>query len=165
MKLSQLFCIATAALALSTMAKADDTSEIKALYTKLTGAMKSTNYQASKTVLDSITTPDFTYYGAKGDKQSETQMLGELKMQIEMTKHVIACTFTPSGIKVMGNKATANATSFWQGRVMWMDKKEHTITSKSTSTNDIVKVGGKWKFSAVHTKTETMALDGKPMKM
>jgi len=146
--------------------RADDKSEIKKLFTKLSTAFKNKDTNG----IFALCTPDFTEknHGMVIDaKASRAQM----EQMFAMAKSIKDCTFTPTKIDVTGS--TATAASVGKSSFVIVDSQgmfgakglTHNMTDTSTSKCTIVKDKGKWKFKQLEMLTESPVVDGKPLKM
>jgi ketosteroid isomerase-like protein len=152
--------------AVAPVARADDKSEIKGLFSKLSTAFKNKDSNG----IFALCTPDFTEknHGMVIDaKASRAQM----EQMFAMAKSVKECSFTPSKIDVKGGNATA--MSVGKSSFVIVDNQgmfgakglTHKMTDTSTAKCTMVKEKGKWKFKQLEMLTESPVVDGKPMQM
>jgi ketosteroid isomerase-like protein len=149
--------LALAAVVTAAPAKADDRSEITALYAKLEKAFHKKDIKG----VHATATPDF-FMVENGRKSSGKQLDKELEQAFSMPA-VSSMKMKPTKITVSGKKATA--ISDGTGKMTMVDPKDgksHTIVFVGTSREALVKTPAGWRFASSTMLKQTATRDGKP---
>ena len=139
---------------------ADDKSDIKALYVKLTSALKAKSADG----IMKLGTKDFSMT-EKGQTMDAKMVATQLKAQFQMIKSVPVCTAEAKDIKVTGKTATVKSKMH---SVMMMAMpggkpgKLAKMESFDTGHDTLEKTAEGWKFKNVTSDESKMTMDGKP---
>jgi ketosteroid isomerase-like protein len=160
--IGRLAALAAAALTIGNgPARADDKSEIKALYKKLERAMKAKDVKA----ILATGTADFTHKGAgmpTMDAKATAQMM---EQQFKLMKSLDKVVMSPDKIMIHGGSATVLSSFQMKGTMTMPDGKVHSMTDSGTSKETLVKTKKGWLFKVVEMGTSKPMMDGKPMQM
>lgn len=126
-------------------------------------AIKARDFTAFEKLLNTYCTADCKYIQG-GKSMTKAQMVAQLKGSTAMLKSVEAVSATPSSVVEKGSKGSAVTTHVMKATMMGSDKKTHTMTMTGVSKDEYVKKSGKWLMSKMTWVSQTMAMDGKPMK-
>ena len=149
--------IALSALAFNApTARADDKSDIKALYPKVAALFMKKDVEG----IMRIGTSDFKMK-QMGQTMDAKTVKGMLQQQFA-TVTMKASVMKPTSIKVSGNKAVVLSDSKTSMVSKGPDGKSHTIVSVGKGRDTLVKTKAGWKFSMVESLSEKMTMDGKP---
>jgi ketosteroid isomerase-like protein len=138
-------------------AKADDRSEITALYAKLEKAFQKKDIKG----IHATATPGF-YIIENGKKSSGKQLDNELEQAFSMMG-MASMKMKPTKITVTGKKATAMSDAI--SKLTMADPKDgksHTIVFVGTSREALVKTPAGWRFTSSTMLKSTATRDGKP---
>ena len=145
-------------------ARADDRSEIDALYAKLTTALKNKTPEA---VLP-LEAPGFTSTSA-GKKINGQQLLEQMKMRNATTGPIKDVSVAVKKADIKGK--TAKVVTDFAYTVEVVDKDghmgpkggTHEMSMSGLVKNDLVKTTGGWKFLTMQQGSGKMLVDGKPV--
>jgi ketosteroid isomerase-like protein len=153
--------LAAAALSLPVVsARADDKSDIHALYGKILAAMKAKDTKA----IMALGTPDFVSidHGTKMNAQQTAQMMD---MQFKMMKSMDSMKMNVEKLDIKGKNAAATTNYAFKVKMTGQDGKLHTISDSGITKDTLVKTGKGWLFKTQETISQHSMMDGKPMPM
>lgn len=159
----QIFTAIVSALAVTSClsARADDKSDINALYAKLSQAFKAKDTKG----IVALGTPDFTSKmpgrPAMDMKASEQGMDEGFKAMKSMDQVVMK----PDKITIKGKTAVVMGHYSFKATVMGPKGKTQTMTDQGTSKDVLAKTPKGWLFKSTETLTSHQMLDGKPFSM
>lgn len=161
-----------AALALPIFALADTPADVKkAVEANHVVAMKAFEKKDVKGFMAHVT-DDYMATGMGGMKMNKAATEAQMREYAKDTKKVHSATYTVSGIKVHGDRATGVGVFKLDADVVdssgMFGNKGKTIRMVMTDTNKTTwkKVGGKWKTASEETVgMPTMTVNGKPFNM
>jgi ketosteroid isomerase-like protein len=160
-KLSLVMPLGAAALVLGVLpVRADDKSDITALYTKVAKAMKAKDIN---TILASGT-PDFVSI-EHGTKMNAKQSKEMMEAQFKMMKSIDEVNMKPTKIDVKGTTANVMSTFSMKATMAGQDGKAHKIVSSGSSKDIFVKTKKGWLMKSMESIDSKMMMDGKPMPM
>jgi len=152
-----------ALMAVACTAHADSLKDqIEASNKAIGAAMKKKDFVALDKLLRAAVTSDFVYIEGKQKMNYDTMFKG-MKMGISGMSKVTVVESKTLSLKSSGDKGTAVTQHKMGGIVMGPDKKTHTMVMGGTSTETLVKQGGKWKIAKMVWGSSTYTMDGKPM--
>jgi len=153
--------LAAAALSLSVVAaRADDKSDIHALYGKILAAMKAKDTKA----IMALGTPDFysVDHGMRMDAKQTAQMMD---MQFKMMKSMDSMKMNVDKLDIKGKNAVAMTSYSFSGKMTGQDGKLHTMSDSGVTKDTLVKSAKGWLFKSTETISSHPMMDGKPMPM
>jgi ketosteroid isomerase-like protein len=154
--------IAAAIVALSAASvQADDKSEIRALYVKLSKAIKAKDI---KRVM-ATGTADFTNKNPGSPAMSAKQSAEMMEQGFKMMKSVEKVEMTPVKITVNGKTAMVASKFEMKGTMAGPDGKTMVMADKGTGREKLVKTAKGWLFKSAETLTSKPTMNGKPMEM
>ena len=140
------------------LAAESDSAAIKAVYAKLSDAMRAKNVKA----IAALGTPDFTVKEKNGTVHNAKESMAMMEQEFRTTKKINDLRMTLRSIKSDGRKATTTV-DYVIASVIVQGGKPHDFKLSSTSRDTLVKTPQGWKFKSVETLSETMTMDGQPM--
>ena len=147
-------------------ARANDRSDIDALYTRLEQALKN---RTPEVTLE-LETPDFRSIGANGKASTGRQLVEQMKRQDAGVKSVKDVTIAVKRATITGK--TARVVTDFRYTVMVDDKDGHLGPKGATHEmgmrgdlkNDLVKTAAGWRFRTMETGRGKVLIDGKPVR-
>lgn len=145
--------------------RADDQTEIAALYKKLESAMRAQSSEATLALL----APDFSYKARDGKILNGKQFADQLKVQKAGIKAVKEMKMKVTATHITGNTAKVTNEFSWAMQIedargqMGPKGMLHTMASTGSVENDLTKTPKGWRFVTLHTVNGNMTMDGKPI--
>lgn len=155
--LSALLAVSVA-LSSGSAARADDKSDINALYTKIEAAMKAKNVKG----IMALGTPDFVTID-HGQKMDAKQSAAMMEQQFKMIKSFDSLKMKLSKIDIKGKNAVATTTYSFNGDITGPDGKQHKMADKGVTKDILVKTPKGWLFKSSETISQHPTMDGKPV--
>lgn len=150
------------ALALSALvagpmaARADDKSDIAALYPKLSTMFMKKDFDG----IMKTGAPDFKMKQG-GQTLDGKATMAMMKQQMGPAT-IKACSMKPTSIKIAGNKAVVLSDGSTTMVMKGPDGKTHTMSDIGKSRDTLIKTKAGWKFQLIESLSEKMTMDGKP---
>ena len=157
--ISKLATGALLAIAIAGSARADDKSQINAVYTTLTNAMRTKDAAAIK----SLEGPSFTEKDNQGKTYTKVESNQMMRQQFEMVKSMIKFSLKVTGLKISGKTAAATTEFTMKGKMkLPTDGNVHDVSITGSTKDKLVKSSKGWQFLSSEDLKQTMTVDGKP---
>jgi hypothetical protein len=161
-----LLMVVPIAIGLSGPVRADDRSEINALYSRLEQALK--NETPENTL--ALETPDFRSYLATGKTLTGRGLVQQMKQQNAAVKSIKDVNIRVKTAKIVGK--TAKVTTDFSYAVLIDDKDghigpkgaTHEMAMRGEVRNDLVKTAAGWKFKTMREGKGKILIDGQPVR-
>lgn len=164
MKTGLLFgALMAGAVLFTSPARADDASEIKALFKQLTTAMMAGKYDDTL----KMETKDFKAVGPDGSSMTGQQMVATMKARDGMMK-LKSMDIKVQKLDIKGTSAVAESAFSTKSEMtdaagqMGPKGKTHTMEMSGQAKNQLEKTKAGWKFKTFEQKVMKMTMDGKP---
>ncbi len=149
-----LICIAAS----SGISRADDRSEIQALYYKVGRAMSSRDAVG----VMACGTADMVYI-ERGKSLYGDQISRRMEQRFRLMRGSPRCRVRVLSLTVKGKSASALTSNFTEAEVSGSGVSVHRVIANSTSRDQLVKTKRGWLMKSVFVLSDTMTLDGKPI--
>ncbi|MGV3616290.1 MAG: nuclear transport factor 2 family protein [Fimbriimonas sp.] len=143
---------------------ADLRSELEASNRKIDRAMKAKDLKGVEAMMKAGVAPDFKYVEGSQTQDFKT-FIGNLNGSLAMMKKIDKVSSRILSVKQTGDKATVKMEHTISGTMETPDKKVHTTSWTGGFTEELRKVGGKWKVAKMVPTSQKYLMDGKPVKM
>ena len=141
--------------------RADDKADIRAVYAKLTKAMKNKDTKA----IMALGTSDFTNKSPGMPEMDAKQSIEMMDQQFKMVDKITKCKMEPVKITVKGKTATVDSKYSFEAKGPGPDGKSAVSADHGTGRDTLVKTSKGWLFKRAVTLTMNPTMNGKPMKM
>ncbi len=159
-RMSLILAAAGIALFGTAPVRADDKSDINALYGKIIKAMKAKDVKA----IMALGTPDFTSTEA-GHTMNAAQTAQVMETQFKMTKSLDSVTMKPTKIDIKGGNAVVLADYTFKGTITGQDGKTHKMSDAGVTKDMLVKTNKGWMFKSTESVKQNPMIDGKSVSM
>lgn len=145
-------------------AQGAQTQKIAPLYAKLDALSVKKDIAGMTKLLKEISTKDCIFINKQGKKQSPTEVLSDMAMQLSAIGKFEKSTSHIDKTTVKGDNMVAFVTSNYALLTKaGPDGKTHKIAGTSQSEDTWVKSGSSWKLKLSKTTKESTTMDGKPI--
>ena len=156
--------LVAAVIGCAAVALGNDQTDIRAVYAKFSGAMKSKNPAA----IMGLVMPDFKEIRINGKVIQGKEAEKALRDRFANTTRVDESTYTPDTITVTGNKAIVWSSYKIKAEIVDRDGKmgakgkKHIMADNGRSREKLVKTAKGWKIQETHPLKQNPTIDGAP---
>jgi len=142
-------------------AKADDRSEIVALYHRLEVAQKAQSASGTLALL----APNFSYKSGDGKTHNAQEFVDQMKMQMKLVKRIRDTKMKVTKVVINGKRAKVTNDFAWSMEIEDTAKpgQLHVMASTGSVENELEKTSKGWKFLTLRTVSGKMTMDGHPI--
>jgi len=155
-----VFALGIFALSFSAPLRADDKTDIAALYKRVSASLKAKDVKG----VVATGTPDFVSI-ENGTKMDAKQSQKMLEMEFQSMKSIKELYYKPTKIEVKGTNATVLSNFKMVATMGGEGGKTHEMTGSGTSKETLLKTKKGWLIKSMETLTSKSTMDGKPMQM
>jgi ketosteroid isomerase-like protein len=144
--------------AIGVTARADDTSDIHALFYKLARSMSAKD---SSGVM-AVGTSDLTYI-EKGRVLSGNQIAEHMERRFRLMEGTPRCRFQVLSMQIKGRNASVLTSDFTEAEVSGATGRMHKVIATGRSRDELVKSKRGWLLKTVIVQSSSMTMDGKQL--
>jgi hypothetical protein len=157
--------LATIVIASVAGAQGDVKTQLARVYAQLNDHIKNKRIGKAEKLFAQYGHPKFVYINPHGRRQTAKEMLAEMEASLGPQTKVTRSVSRLDKVEVKASTATVRAYSDYALQMPGPDGKTHTFTGVSRSIDQWLKTPGGWKLKEVKVVSETMTMDGKPIRM